>query len=1360
MIRSRISTALLLILPLAGGWPAKAAGELFESRGFNLPRAVAVADYNNDGIRDLAVVHSLSDQVSILLGDGAGGFQPSNYSPFSVTTRPTSLAAAQLDGVGGFDLLVVQNRAGTLSTFTSNAENPDSSGLNQVWFLLDSSFVVGISPVSVIAAHFNDDDGDGTPGSPGDFIDAAVTLSAQDQVSILAGLTNGNFDINGTIPATDEPLPLRPLGTDLIISGDFDQDGDTDLLVSNSRGASATDSSGLPENKSLSLLLGNNDLTFQAPIFLDTCSGCAIPGGLAVNNFNKDQDPGSGRQILDLAVTFSGGFCTGTTVPAPVCNQDGDCPSGETCQLSEQVAVFLGDPAEPDFFAAPTLLPLAAGSTPAGILAANLDGDTFIDLALANNGDDTAVVILNDGAGGFAPPAAIVLPAPAPAQTNAHEYDRPIAIAPVIFGAPGTPIDLFVAHFDSDNATRLRNQSTPGTVDFLVDTAVSTTGLLGPVDLASGAFFSSLSEDLFATWTGPASLRGLILRQAAPETLPQTGAFGFVCSGDYTTSCNPDAACDLAGGSCLFNGTAFVCTGDDVTPCNVSIDCDMNGFCIREVTSVFPAVDEIGPTAAADFNGDALTDVAVAARESATGNPGVFIMLRSFGFDVDGNARIFLSQEEFLPTGAAGEQIPDAIHLDDLNPDDNDFDFIPDNLDNCKSTFNPVSDCDMNPMTPDEQCDTDLNGVGDACEDTADPDPCGESPGSPDCDADLVDNSIDNCPAVANPTQDDLDGNGIGAACERVGVLDIIAVSDADGDGQGEAVVFPGRGDGTFCGDPAGGFDCPPVATCPPYPAPRPANVLCSYPVTDDPGALATAEFNIFDVDFDNVQGIFDNCPTVPNPSQANTEGICFDGGAPVSPAECCLSAGDCASGTAMCEDPGACSAGSSVPNVFCRTSTNDLCVPENLNGGSLCFQDTDCHATAHCDVTTATECFQPGSQDVCPAGEICLGDDNGSCGDCPGGVCLARFKGDACSACDTDSDLDAIFDIDDNCPADPIPLQNDSDQDGIGDVCEIQGLDLLLGTDSGLTMFTGDSKGRLFYPSPVVVTVNSGDPPIGSVSHLDIGQIEGLIGQGVVLVENSALPQTIRVLQSDSTGTMFQTDVLDLSSTAVLDPSIPMADFADMFLGDLNRDGSEDVFLAETTAGSCAAGNLNEAMSCDSGTDCDLSTTGDGLGSCMITGALVVAMGAVADLCLGGTNSGNPCVNNIDCPNGVCGQSQLFLAPGTPFFSGVTPAALGITQFNDDNGDGLVGDADDPDIVVALSGAPNVLLLSNFLQQRSDINGSGRVDGFDLALLVRDFGLEYDPLSDPIPGSDLNLNGQVDGLDLSILTNLFGRSF
>src|SRR5439155_1151558 len=48
------------------------------------PFSVAVGDFNGDGKQDLAVANFGPDNVTILLGNGSGGFSPATGSPFGV----------------------------------------------------------------------------------------------------------------------------------------------------------------------------------------------------------------------------------------------------------------------------------------------------------------------------------------------------------------------------------------------------------------------------------------------------------------------------------------------------------------------------------------------------------------------------------------------------------------------------------------------------------------------------------------------------------------------------------------------------------------------------------------------------------------------------------------------------------------------------------------------------------------------------------------------------------------------------------------------------------------------------------------------------------------------------------------------------------------------------------------------------------------------------------------------------------------------------------------------------------------------------------------------------------------------------
>src|SRR5581483_1208448 len=67
------------------------------------PRSIVEADFNRDGILDLATANQRSHNVSILLGIGDGTFQPQKQ--IDVSGNPDALVAGDFNRDGRLDLL-------------------------------------------------------------------------------------------------------------------------------------------------------------------------------------------------------------------------------------------------------------------------------------------------------------------------------------------------------------------------------------------------------------------------------------------------------------------------------------------------------------------------------------------------------------------------------------------------------------------------------------------------------------------------------------------------------------------------------------------------------------------------------------------------------------------------------------------------------------------------------------------------------------------------------------------------------------------------------------------------------------------------------------------------------------------------------------------------------------------------------------------------------------------------------------------------------------------------------------------------------------------------------------------------------
>jgi len=277
-----------------------------------------VADFNGDDDPDLAVANNtLPGNVMILPGGAGGTFGAP--TPYRVGRAARGVADGDFNQDGSRDLAVTNELSDTVSVLLGRGDGTFES---------QTQYPAGREPRSVVVADFDGDEAE-------DLAIADVRSDAS-AVSVLLGQADGTFGAPTSYPVNRSPGNVA--------TGDFNGDGDTDLVTANAGSAS--------------VLLGGSGGAFGTATKIGT--GGDLPHSVSVGDFNLDGDP-------DLA--FTNAF--------------------------ENVSVRLGGAGAT--FSAPTTYPDDENPWAVGIGDINFDGDQ--DLAVGNfyGGD---VSILLGGAGG------------------------------------------------------------------------------------------------------------------------------------------------------------------------------------------------------------------------------------------------------------------------------------------------------------------------------------------------------------------------------------------------------------------------------------------------------------------------------------------------------------------------------------------------------------------------------------------------------------------------------------------------------------------------------------------------------------------------------------------------------------------------------------------------------------------------------------------------------------------------------------------------------------------------------------------------------------------------------------------------
>ena len=248
-------------LQLGGSYPV---ANLLHLEIASTPFGIVTGDFNRDGCADIVTSNIVSNNVSSMIGNCDGTFEPPNTFPImsSNTTGLTvfPVITADVDGDDNLDLVT-----GGANSVTIMSGHGDGS------FSATRHYHTGLVISCIEPADFNHD-------GKIDFATAAIGSS---NYSIMLGNGDGTFTLK-------ESKPSGGIAGECFGIGDLNGDGDLDLVIANTATPLVAGN--------IAVLLGNGDGTFGSPV---SYLVGVTPWAASIVDFNRDG-------LMDVGVAVGG----------------------------------------------------------------------------------------------------------------------------------------------------------------------------------------------------------------------------------------------------------------------------------------------------------------------------------------------------------------------------------------------------------------------------------------------------------------------------------------------------------------------------------------------------------------------------------------------------------------------------------------------------------------------------------------------------------------------------------------------------------------------------------------------------------------------------------------------------------------------------------------------------------------------------------------------------------------------------------------------------------------------------------------------------------------------------------------------